>query len=93
MYDVHRNWTLPRLLGIGILVLPLAACAGTAAQSHTATTGMTDDVRPTATTHDARPAEFRTWLSPIYGLTPDLMNPDGKTMINGLLPMNPDDQG
>lgn len=30
-------------------------------------------------------------LGPFYNVPPELMRPDG-TMINGLLPMNPDDQ-
>jgi hypothetical protein len=30
-------------------------------------------------------------LSPLYDVPPDLMRPDG-TMINGLQPINPDDQ-
>jgi hypothetical protein len=71
-----------RLPGLIVTGATLAACASATPSTATGT--------PPAA--DARQAAFSTWLSPIYGVTPDLMRPDGKTMINGLMPMNPDNQ-
>ncbi len=37
------------------------------------------------------PAAAARPLGPLYNVPPDMLRPDG-TMVNGLLPMNPDDQ-
>lgn len=74
--------TFTRLLGFAAIAAALSACAS-AAPGTTAST---------APATDARAQAFSTWLSPFYGVTPDLMRPDGKTMINGLTPNNPDNQ-
>jgi len=88
MSSIHQR--LAGQFGLAVALGALAACASVAASGGTAASSANGALPATA--DDARAQAFHTWLSPLYGVTPDLMRPDGQTMINGLMPANPDDQ-